>query len=209
MRCIQNFICIPARKSTRTICTIICRSMWCPSIWYFWCKWLHRGCKLFIHRWDLWPSGAGDLSEEAIYSNMYFPLLIYVGWGGIRTKSGLLCGARISYTRFWNVGTRIEEQRWNTGNSCIIHWLVYRVHIRGAESIQQMKSMQIWFSGMAKSALEAINGCNLFGEKGASWSVVYVDIDAHNRNRSIFETMLPRESSSKVTISEHYQRNGE
>jgi len=54
------------------------------------------------------------------------------------------------------------------------------------------------FIGMAKSALEAINGCNLFGEKGASWSVVYVDIDAHNRNRSIFETMLPRESSSKV-----------
>lgn len=53
---------------------------------------------------------------------------------------------------------------------------------------------------MAKSALEAINGCNLFGEKGASWSVVYVDIDAHNRNRSIFETMLPRESSSKVNF---------
>ncbi|XP_014223214.1 probable phosphorylase b kinase regulatory subunit beta isoform X2 [Trichogramma pretiosum] len=51
--------------------------------------------------------------------------------------------------------------------------------------------------GMAKSALEAINGCNLFGEKGASWSVIYVDIDAHNRNRCIFETMLPRESSSK------------
>jgi phosphorylase kinase alpha/beta subunit len=51
--------------------------------------------------------------------------------------------------------------------------------------------------GLAKSALEAINGCNLFGEKGASWSVVYVDIDAHNRNRSIFETLLPRESSSK------------
>lgn len=53
--------------------------------------------------------------------------------------------------------------------------------------------------GMAKSALEAINGCNLFGEKGASWSVIYVDIDAHNRNRSIFETLLPRESSSKNT----------
>lgn len=55
--------------------------------------------------------------------------------------------------------------------------------------------------GLAKSALEAINGCNLFGEKGASWSVVYVDIDAHNRNRSIFETLLPRESSSKVIIT--------
>ncbi|RWS29536.1 putative phosphorylase b kinase regulatory subunit beta-like protein [Leptotrombidium deliense] len=51
--------------------------------------------------------------------------------------------------------------------------------------------------GMAKSALEAVNGCNLFGEKGASWSVIYVDIDAHSRNRSIFETLLPRESSSK------------
>lgn len=51
--------------------------------------------------------------------------------------------------------------------------------------------------GMAKSALEAINGCNLFGDKGASWSVIYVDVDAHNRNRSIFETLLPRESSSK------------
>lgn len=59
----------------------------------------------------------------------------------------------------------------------------------------------IFISGMAKSALEAINGCNLFGEKGASWSVVYVDIDAHNRNRSIFETMLPRESSSKAIYS--------
>ncbi|XP_054160687.1 probable phosphorylase b kinase regulatory subunit beta isoform X2 [Oppia nitens] len=53
--------------------------------------------------------------------------------------------------------------------------------------------------GLAKSALEAINGCNLFGEKGASWSVIYVDIDAHSRNRSIFETLLPRESSSKNT----------
>lgn len=53
--------------------------------------------------------------------------------------------------------------------------------------------------GMAKAALEAINGCNLFGEKGASWSVIYVDIDAHSRNRSIFEALLPRESSSKNT----------
>ncbi|KAI7690073.1 putative phosphorylase b kinase regulatory subunit beta [Sarcoptes scabiei] len=53
--------------------------------------------------------------------------------------------------------------------------------------------------GMAKSALESINGCNLFGEKGASWSVIHVDIDAHSRNRSTFETLLPRESFSKST----------
>ncbi|XP_043247487.1 probable phosphorylase b kinase regulatory subunit beta isoform X3 [Amphibalanus amphitrite] len=50
--------------------------------------------------------------------------------------------------------------------------------------------------GLAKSALEAVNGCNLFGDHGSSQSVVYVDIDAHNRNRTIFETLLPRESSS-------------
>lgn len=59
---------------------------------------------------------------------------------------------------------------------------------------------------MAKSALEAINGCNLFGDKGASWSVIYVDIDAHNRNRSIFETLLPKESSSKVKYFNIYGR---
>ena len=54
--------------------------------------------------------------------------------------------------------------------------------------------------GMAKAALEAVNGCNLFGEAGAAWSVIFVDIDAHNRNRTIFETILPRESNSKVNI---------
>ncbi|KAK6186118.1 hypothetical protein SNE40_008216 [Patella caerulea] len=53
--------------------------------------------------------------------------------------------------------------------------------------------------GMAKAALEAVNGCNLYGEVGAAWSVIYVDIDAHNRNRTIFETILPRESNSKNT----------
>ncbi|XP_022700055.1 probable phosphorylase b kinase regulatory subunit beta isoform X2 [Varroa jacobsoni] len=53
--------------------------------------------------------------------------------------------------------------------------------------------------GMAKAALEAINGFNVFGDKGAERSVIYVDIDAHNRNRTIFETLLPRESSSKNT----------
>ena len=55
--------------------------------------------------------------------------------------------------------------------------------------------------GIAKAALEAINGVNLFGDQGASWSVIYVDIDAHNRNRTIFESILPRESNSKVMKS--------
>ncbi|CAF4371742.1 unnamed protein product, partial [Adineta steineri] len=52
---------------------------------------------------------------------------------------------------------------------------------------------------MAKAALEAMNGFNLYGERGASWSVVYVDVDAHNRNRITFDTLLPRESASKNT----------
>lgn len=54
--------------------------------------------------------------------------------------------------------------------------------------------------GIAKAALEAINGVNLFGDQGASWSVIFVDIDAHNRNRTIFESILPRESNSKVLV---------
>ncbi|XP_072013114.1 phosphorylase b kinase regulatory subunit beta-like [Amphiura filiformis] len=53
--------------------------------------------------------------------------------------------------------------------------------------------------GMAKAALEATNGFNLFGREGASWSVLYVDPDAHGRNRTILESLLPRESSSKNT----------
>lgn len=53
--------------------------------------------------------------------------------------------------------------------------------------------------GLAKSSLESINGVNLFGEQGTSSSVIYVDIDAHNRNRTIFESILPRESNSKNT----------
>lgn len=52
---------------------------------------------------------------------------------------------------------------------------------------------------MAKAALEAMNGLDLYGDNGCSWSVVYVDIDAHNRNRTTLETLLPRESSSKVS----------
>merc|ERR1719209_7928 len=37
----------------------------------------------------------------------------------------------------------------------------------------------------------------MVGSKAAS--VIYADIDAHNRNRSIFETLLPRESNTKHT----------
>jgi len=52
---------------------------------------------------------------------------------------------------------------------------------------------------MAKAALEAMTGFNLYGSKGASYSSLYVDVDAHNRNRMILDTLLPRQSSSKST----------
>ena len=50
---------------------------------------------------------------------------------------------------------------------------------------------------MAKAALESVNGFNLFGDKGTSAHIIYVDLDAHNRNLTTLETLLPRESSSK------------
>jgi phosphorylase kinase alpha/beta subunit len=52
---------------------------------------------------------------------------------------------------------------------------------------------------MAKAALEAINGMNVFGKQGGNWSVVLTDIDAHYRNRTTVNTILPRESASKVS----------
>ena len=56
--------------------------------------------------------------------------------------------------------------------------------------------------GMAKAALEMINGVNLFGKHGAHWSVIFVDIDAHYRNRTTVHSILGRESASKVELSE-------
>ncbi|XP_070687945.1 phosphorylase b kinase regulatory subunit beta isoform X1 [Pempheris klunzingeri] len=53
--------------------------------------------------------------------------------------------------------------------------------------------------GLAKAALEAINGFNLFGNQGCSWSVIFVDLDAHNRNRQTMCSLLPRESRSHNT----------
>ncbi|XP_023582735.1 phosphorylase b kinase regulatory subunit beta isoform X4 [Trichechus manatus latirostris] len=53
--------------------------------------------------------------------------------------------------------------------------------------------------GLAKAALEAVNGFNLFGNQGCSWSVIFVDLDAHNRNRQTLCSLLPRESRSHNT----------
>ena len=51
--------------------------------------------------------------------------------------------------------------------------------------------------GMAKAALEAIDGCNLFGSDGGQSSVIHVLSHDIARTRATLESLLPRESSSK------------
>lgn len=51
--------------------------------------------------------------------------------------------------------------------------------------------------GMAKAALEAINGLNLFGVHGSQTSVIHVLPDEIARARITLESLLPRESGSK------------
>ncbi|MEM9244548.1 MAG: glycoside hydrolase family 15 protein [Cyanobacteria bacterium P01_F01_bin.153] len=53
--------------------------------------------------------------------------------------------------------------------------------------------------GMAKAALEALNGLNLFGVDGARGSVIHVLEDEIARARITLESLLPRESASKET----------
>ena len=51
--------------------------------------------------------------------------------------------------------------------------------------------------GMAKAALEAISGLDLFGVRGSEKSVIHVLPDEIARTRITLESLLPRESSSK------------
>ncbi|BAZ40092.1 phosphorylase kinase alphabeta [Calothrix sp. NIES-4101] len=51
--------------------------------------------------------------------------------------------------------------------------------------------------GMAKAALEAINGLDLFGVRGSQASVIHALSDEIARTRLTLESLLPRESASK------------
>jgi phosphorylase kinase alpha/beta subunit len=53
--------------------------------------------------------------------------------------------------------------------------------------------------GMAKAALEAVNGLDLFGTRGSQASVIHVLPDEIARARLTLASLLPRESSSKET----------
>eukprot|EP01134_Creolimax_fragrantissima_P002148 CFRG2148T1 len=74
-----------------------------------------------------------------------------------------------------------------------------REQFKLADTIPQT-SLRASSIGMAKAALEAISGMNMFGlSLQGSGGFVYVDPDALNRNRAIFTSMLPRESSNQET----------
>ncbi|VDO52713.1 unnamed protein product [Schistosoma margrebowiei] len=52
---------------------------------------------------------------------------------------------------------------------------------------------------MAKAALESVAGFNIYGYEGGHSSILFMDADAHSRNRIIMTNLLPRESASKGT----------
>lgn len=71
---------------------------------------------------------------------------------------------------------------------------------RGSKYNNNNREVHASAIGAAKAALESANGFNLFGKRhGAPWSVLSVDMDAHGRNRSVVNTLLPKESVSKNT----------
>jgi len=55
--------------------------------------------------------------------------------------------------------------------------------------------------GMAKAAMEAMDGLNLFGDDGPEWAVVHSFADAVARAGSVLQSLLPKESRSKEVDS--------
>ena len=75
----------------------------------------------------------------------------------------------------------------------------YGMWERGDKSNQNIVELNSSSVGMAKAALAAINGVNLFGGKGSETSVIHVIPDEISKCGAVLETMLPRGSHSKET----------
>ena len=73
----------------------------------------------------------------------------------------------------------------------------YGIWERGNKLNHGKPELNVSSVGMAKAALEAINGLNLFGVKGGQASVIHVLSDEIARARITLESLLPRESGSK------------
>ncbi|XP_046899325.1 phosphorylase b kinase regulatory subunit alpha, skeletal muscle isoform-like [Hypomesus transpacificus] len=68
---------------------------------------------------------------------------------------------------------------------------------RGDKTNQGIPEINVSSIGMAKAALEALDGLNLFGAKGGPESVVHALADDIQHCQSILSSMLPRASTSK------------
>ncbi|NJL84858.1 MAG: glycosyl hydrolase family 15 [Leptolyngbyaceae cyanobacterium SM1_1_3] len=73
----------------------------------------------------------------------------------------------------------------------------YGIWERGNKLNHGKPELNVSSVGMAKAALEATNGMNLFGVKGGQASVIHVLPDEIARARITLESLLPRESGSK------------
>ncbi len=73
----------------------------------------------------------------------------------------------------------------------------YGIWERGNKANHGKPELNASSVGMAKAALEAINGLDLFGVRGSQASVIHVLLDEIARTRTTLRSLLPRESSSK------------
>jgi len=77
----------------------------------------------------------------------------------------------------------------------------YGIWERGNKSNHGVAELNASSVGMAKAALEAMSGFNLFGSKGGQESIIHVLSDEIARSRIALESLLPRESISKEVDS--------
>jgi len=73
----------------------------------------------------------------------------------------------------------------------------YGIWERGNKMNHGIAELNASSIGMAKAALEAMAGCNLFGKDGGQAPIVHVVADDIARTRITLEALLPRESISK------------
>lgn len=77
----------------------------------------------------------------------------------------------------------------------------YGIWERGNKTNHGIAELNASSVGMAKAALEAMSGVNLFGKGGRQASIVHVISDDIARTRITLESLLPRESISKEADS--------
>ncbi|KAH8852791.1 putative phosphorylase b kinase regulatory subunit beta [Schistosoma japonicum] len=75
----------------------------------------------------------------------------------------------------------------------------YGMWERGTKQNRNITELHASSICMAKAALESVAGFNIYGREGGHSSILFMDADAHSRNRIIMTNLLPRESASKGT----------